>query len=120
MRMIALVADGAGRLRLHVVRSPDLWRRAVAVETGSAHLLAVALAPPGVSPGAVVARLAATLGGVPATDGAHTLATDATRARAALARAVAGPPASARLMRALARLARRVLRLARAAAGARA
>jgi hypothetical protein len=46
MRILTVVEDGHGRIRVAATRAPDLWRRHVAHETGTAHLVWCAVAPP--------------------------------------------------------------------------
>lgn len=110
MRTPALVLDGHGRVRLACTRAPGQWRRSVSAETGSAHLVAIAVPPQGVSPRGLVARLAERLGGERLPDGSYLLAADLPRAKRALARAVAGAEPPAGVRRLLRRLARRIRR----------
>lgn len=111
MRTPTLLLDGQGRVRLACTRAPDLLRRAVAAQTGAAHLLAVALPPPGMSSRTLVEGLAARLGGERLADGTWLLAADAARAKRALARAAAGEAEPlATLRRLLKRLAKRIRR----------
>jgi hypothetical protein len=45
MRIIAVVADGHGRIRVAATRAPDIFRRDIAAQTGTAHLVWCAVAP---------------------------------------------------------------------------
>ena len=56
MKIVTVIMDGAGRVRLCATRSPDLLRRQVAAETGHADLVGVSLAPDGLGPQALIAR----------------------------------------------------------------
>lgn len=57
MKIIALLVDGHAHVRLVATRAPDLFRRQVSAETGHATLVAVSLAPPGLSPEALITQV---------------------------------------------------------------
>jgi hypothetical protein len=58
MKIVTVITDGAGHVRLCATRSPDLLRRQVATETGHADLVGVCLAPDGLGPQALIALAA--------------------------------------------------------------
>lgn len=108
MRIICLIADGRGRVHVAALRAPDLRRRELAAETGTAHLLAVALAPDRVAPSTIVAGIDRRLAAARIGEGLY--AATAAEARQALARAqaqVRRAHAVASVRRALTRMVRR-------------
>ncbi len=57
MKIVATILDGRARVHVAATRAPDLLRRQIAAQTGDALLVAVALAPPGLGPEALVAGI---------------------------------------------------------------
>jgi hypothetical protein len=57
MKIVATILDGRARVQVAATRAPDLLRRQIAAQTGDALLVAVALAPPGLGPEALVAGI---------------------------------------------------------------
>ncbi|GGK47462.1 hypothetical protein [Salinarimonas ramus] len=108
MKIPSLIVDAHGRVHLAASRAPDLVRRAVAAETGAAHLIGLALPPPGISARAFVEDLAERLGGEKLADGTWLLAGDAADARRAFLRAAAGEDRLASAKRWMKKLVRRL------------
>ncbi|WP_404401320.1 hypothetical protein [Pelagibacterium halotolerans] len=75
MKILSLIKDGHGRLHAEHCASPDLKRRAIAAETGSAVLIWCGLAAPGQRSAEVISELRAILDASP--QGAEGLAAGA-------------------------------------------
>ncbi len=104
MKIVTVIADGAGRVRLCATRSPDLLRRQVAAETGHADLVGVSLAPDGLGPQALIALAALHLQECQIAPGLYAVSP------AAVVRAVTQACRAHRRKREIASVMRRVLR----------
>jgi hypothetical protein len=62
MKIVALIKDGHGRLHLVASRAPDLVRRELSTQTGTAELVWCAVPPQGTGANDIVARALARLG----------------------------------------------------------
>jgi hypothetical protein len=57
MKIVTIITDGRGNIRLAATRAPDLYRRSVAAETGDAWLTWVGIAPTELGARTFVGRL---------------------------------------------------------------